>query len=496
MTESRPPVNDPDGKTPVFLTPPGTNTPPRKNSALLIVLITLCLAGLLVLAIAVVVYLPGKKQVMVPPEQMPVRTSVNNQVSPAPVHDPGKQEAERLLGEWLRYRARAEAENIMAWAPEPYSALLASAADADTHLQQNQFIKAQDRYQQNLHDLEVLLAEKENILAEALNRGQRALENEDSAAAGAAFAIALAIDPENREALYGEVRTGNLDQVLTLYREGLRREKNGDLPGAEQLLQEAVELDGDHDPAADALARVSELINGMRFQQAMGRTMSALDQQDPGNAETALEEAARLRPSDPAVTGASRRLAALKQDLLLQQLQAEAEKAATKERWAEAVKIYSKALALDKQASFATIGRKEAAQREQLNQRIRGIMASPQRLQDEGPLREAQQVLAMAEAIAEPGRVLSAQIMELSKLITDASSTIDVILRSDNLTDVEIYHVGRFRPFLEYQLTLRPGTYTVVGKRPGFRDVRKTLTITAKEAGTRPVFIIRCEEMI
>ena len=44
------------------------------------------------------------------------------------------------------------------------------------------------------------------------------------------------------------------------------------------------------------------------------------------------------------------------------------------------------------------------------------------------------------------------------------------------------------------ELELRPGSYTVVGSRKGYRDVRRTLVV---EAGREPpVFEIRCEEKV
>ena len=70
----------------------------------------------------------------------------------------------------------------------------------------------------------------------------------------------------------------------------------------------------------------------------------------------------------------------------------------------------------------------------------------------------------------------------------------EVILRSDNETSVVIYRVGQFGHFLEKRVSLLPGSYIVMGSRPGFRDVRKALKV---QAGISPVIIdIRCEEPI
>ena len=48
-------------------------------------------------------------------------------------------------------------------------------------------------------------------------------------------------------------------------------------------------------------------------------------------------------------------------------------------------------------------------------------------------------------------------------------------LESDQLTNVTLYRVGSLGVFASKQVELRPGTYTVIGSRDGYRDVRQTL---------------------
>ena len=69
-----------------------------------------------------------------------------------------------------------------------------------------------------------------------------------------------------------------------------------------------------------------------------------------------------------------------------------------------------------------------------------------------------------------------------------------VELVSDGLTEVVIYRVGRLGTFERRRLELRPGRYTVVGTRDGYRDVRLELAIVAGEE-PEPL-VVRCEEKI
>ncbi|MGW8161903.1 MAG: hypothetical protein ACWGN1_06610 [Desulfobulbales bacterium] len=485
----------PEKKHPVILTPPGGKIPPKSNNSVLIVLSVSGLVVLLVLAIAVVWYLPRNQQEISTVEQTGSIVQSENHIPPDSLN-PGRSEAERLLGEWLRHQARAEADNIAVWGTDAYSTILASAAEADRLMQQKQFTEAQGKYHQVMRELEQLLAARNDLLVQALDQGTQALEQMESERARKEFAMALAIDPTNKPAQNGFRRAENLERVLDLYHDGKQQEKENNLEQAARLLQEAVTLDSDFMQAAEALASIETRLTTRKYQEAMGLALTALDRHDPAAAEKALTEAARLRPDDQAVADISRRLAVLKKTVQLQTLRQKADKAAAAEKWAAAVEMYTKALAVDPQAAFAGIGKMEAEQRLKLDQSIKAILASPARLQDDAPLREAEQILAAAKSIDSPGPDLSAQIDKLSRLVHNASMTIDVLLKSDNLTTVEIFHVGRFLPFRETQIVLRPGSYTVVGRRPGFRDVRQTLTIKAEQEGSIPVFIIRCEEPI
>ncbi|HET8696151.1 MAG TPA: hypothetical protein VFO94_01620, partial [Gammaproteobacteria bacterium] len=72
---------------------------------------------------------------------------------------------------------------------------------------------------------------------------------------------------------------------------------------------------------------------------------------------------------------------------------------------------------------------------------------------------------------------LTEQIDKLSRLVTLASTPIKVELRSDQLTEVTLFRVGTLGTFTAKEVELRPGTYTAVGSRNGYRDVRQTFTV-------------------
>jgi hypothetical protein len=75
-----------------------------------------------------------------------------------------------------------------------------------------------------------------------------------------------------------------------------------------------------------------------------------------------------------------------------------------------------------------------------------------------------------------------------------ARTPVAVSLHSDGATEVSIYHVGQLGAFTSRQLELLPGTYTVVGTRSGYRDIRLQLSVSPGKQGM--ALTIRCEEPI
>ena len=99
------------------------------------------------------------------------------------------------------------------------------------------------------------------------------------------------------------------------------------------------------------------------------------------------------------------------------------------------------------------------------------------------------QLLLQAKQVTPRGPALEQQINRLDTLLRQANATVVVTLRSDRETDVVVYKVAKLGRFAEHELTLRPGTYTAVGTRNGYRDVRQNFAISADNPPA-PVTII------
>jgi tetratricopeptide (TPR) repeat protein len=490
--------NQPDS-SPV-LVPPDASAKDEIKPSRIRLLLVFGVGLLLVLgAGAVLFFSPTKLSPPVVKPEEPQKAEISVPPAPSPGEGEGTSEdvaleASRLLGVWLRKQAEAEGLNIGAWGGEAYARAVSLARECESLLAERQVVPAREACAEAIGTLENLMGSREKLMDDALRAGFLALEQGDPKTAENHFRQALAIDAENEEALKGLRRSASLPDVLRLVEEGQTREQEGDLEGALQSISEAVTLDPDFLPAQKALSRVRTAISEQQFRQAMGSAIEALAGGKLNAAGVALKKAQALKPDDPALLDLKSQLFRARIARKMDALRRQGKNLEKKEQWPEALKVCEEALNLDSSVAFAAGCRERVSRRIELDSRLRAILSRPERLFSDGPLQEAREVLAHADRVKPRGPLLSSQIDQVEKLIRQAESEVEVVIRSDGLTDVVIYHVGRLGRFQEKKLVLRTGNYTAMGSRNGYRDVRQTLKV--RPGGGTMVVTLRCEEPI
>ncbi|HEY7699378.1 MAG TPA: protein kinase, partial [Vicinamibacteria bacterium] len=402
--------------------------------------------------------------------------------------------AEDRRKEALALGSTLEAKQASQWGGAPYRSGSAGIETADRELQERNYEAAAETYETAVADFREVEAQGDVVLRGALADGARALESGDSPAAIAAFELAATIDPGNAAAATGLSRARVLNELVRLLAEGAEHERRGDLDRAREVYRKAVSLDGYSQKARLALARAEGNLTEVAFRTAMSRGLEALNDGDYSAARGFFEEAAKTKPGDSQVLGG---IAQAEEGIRLQTIASHQEKALRlegREQWHEAAKEYEAVLKLDATIRFAQEGKARSDQRAALDDRLGYHIAHPERLSDGNVLATAAELLEDVERIEAPGPRLQSQRAELNGLVRQASTAVRVLLESDNQTDVVVYQIGALGRFLRHTLELRPGTYTVVGSRPGYRDVRVSLRV---EAGKQPEpLVVRCEEEI
>jgi tetratricopeptide (TPR) repeat protein len=460
--------------------------PGRTGWPVLIVLVLLVFVG----AVGWLVYLT-----ISPPPQQPVTGLV--EPAPTPSQTGGADESEpsdnKELDAWLRVQARALSLNTDEWGDPRHDWAVSTAAEADEAYRRGLYTDGAILYNQAATAMASLIAERDTLLNNRLAKAQQALGQEDGAAATLLFTQALAIDPDNEQAKRGAARASVLGMVVSQYNAAQNLEQSGALAEAAEAYRAIIALDPSYQPAAEGFARVNGQLTEIRFQQALGLGLRSLENNQLEPAENYLNEAAALNPVHPALSQARTQLTIAAQKASLIADKTRAESYVKTEQWRRAGELYEQILSTTPDLSFALIGKEMAATRATLDDALQDIIERSNRLSDETVLRSARLVLSQAQAVNNPGPRLKEQIARAEALIQQAGAEVRVVLSSDGLTTVTVYRVGSLGTFTTMELSLRPGIYTMVGSRPGYRDVRHQLQATHDNAITLD---IRCREKI
>ncbi len=455
------------------------------------------LAGLVVLALIVVFWLPGRFDGQSSMTEPVAEQATDKPVSQSGGAGPGKttttteeaspwsdaqlaklrKEAQNSLAILLDVQFELQEMGVEQWGAEAFAAATALAAQGDLQYRDRQFVEAGASYEQALTQMETLAESAPKVVQQQLELARQSIEDGEHDEALAALAIAALIAPDDMRLAALQHRAATLEQLLPLLDRAQEQEKSGDLAGAETTLEQATALDPQHLRARAELARVAAAHSLARFNRAMSAGYSALDEGQFSDARKFFATAGKLSPGSAEVSGARQDLEAAETAWRLGKLQRDGRQQENSEQWQDAVATFEKALAIDANLQFAQQGLKRSRARAQLDKQFRSAIDKPQRLSDKTVAAATATLLRQAAAITPQGPVLAKQLATLETLLEQAGAQIQLTLRSDGKTEVTLRKVSRLGLFQEKVLTVRPGTYTVIGSRDGYRDIRHSFTL-------------------
>lgn len=402
-------------------------------------------------------------------------------------------EAREALGHFVELQRTLEEDmNVEAWGGPALAAVLDRATEADRLFLEGTYEEALVEYAGALADLEAVRERGETLYRDAIARGRAALDERRPDDAGAAFGEALAIHPDSVEGRTGSARAERQPEVLDLLREAERARLRGTPREALGFLERARSLDRLTAGIDAALAEVRSEIAGEAHRQRLSRGFTALEQGDFDAAETVFADILAERPDDAAAQAGLAQTERERTIARIDRLHAEAREREDAGDWEAALTAFEAALRIDPNLQFARDGRLRLRRRAQAVQEMRDYLADPAAMSEDAVFAQARGLLERAQADTGAGRAYRDTVDEFAALLARAEVPVELVLVSDNATEVTVYRVGRLGSFERRALQLRPGRYTIVGSRAGCRDVRKDIVL---DAGMAPV-TIRCEERI
>lgn len=500
--------------TPFDAATPASTTPETQTAAARPAWLVPGLLVLAVLAVVVIFLLPG----WVATRPAPAPGSGNDQPAAGAASTAGATatrseaaggEASSPFADALEAKVRAEAQELLAelldvqeniiergaeeWAPQAVADVAAQALAGDEFYRERNFDAAITQYRSALTAALAIEQTLPQRFEEQLEAATAAIEARDPAPAERALALAQRLEPGAAAIAPLQQRLETLPAVIEALAVGANAEQDGDLEAAVTALEQAAALDPAHQHVQGELARLSAALTEQQFNAAMSEGYAALDSGDFDRAQQRFERAGRLRTGSGEATAALQELAVARTVAKLNRLQREGESQVADEDWEAAIQTFEEALAVDGSLRFAREGLALARPRAALDKELQAILDKPERLVDDAVLNEARGSLARAEAVTDAGPRLQQQRETVSGILAVASTPVPVSIRSDGLTEITVYKVARLGAIDERRLSLRPGKYTAVGTRRGYRDVRVEFTVMP--SGTEPVYIA-CSEAI
>jgi len=413
------------------------------------------------------------------PETQPVQTS------DATVFEPEKETAEKELATFLKLKKEIEEKDGSLWGAEEYDAMMTLSQKGDRLLMDRSFAAAAKTYAQAAQKAKGLIDNSGAVFQKLVEQGLKALENEDSAVALQKFSTALRIQPSDESARRNLDRAEKLDEVNRLITSGENHEENNRIAFALADFQKAVQLDPESGKAQNGLNRLKEKIAEEQFQKLISDGLTAYHNGHYQLARTTLLKAKSFRSDSREVKNALLQVDEAIRLNTIEKLREKAMSAEQAENWEQALESYLAVLNIDPDISFAVQGKKRALDQIQVSKRIEFFLEKPDAMESDRQLENATRLIEEAEKLDQKGPHFNTRLNELKTLVEIAGTPVKVIIDSDNLTEIAVYKVGKLGKFTFRELSLRPGTYTVVGSRNGYQDVRLKITVKPGQKSLR-----------
>ena len=406
-----------------------------------------------------------------------------------------RKEAQDILAELLERQGELDALEVSEWGQESYDEALAVASIGDEYYRTQEFVLASEHYARGRDSLVELLETVPDVLQRILIEGDNALSAADSSLAQDRYSLALVLDANSEEAQIGLERAQALDEVANLFIEAEELLEDGEFTAAREAYVRITELDSYNEQAPQMIAEVDAQIVQDRFARIMSEGYALLQAGNPDDAIATFQRAANLGINQQEAQAAIEQTETEVANAQINALRADIDAAEFSENWAAAVAAYDAVLAIDPNLTFAIDGRNYADTRAALDAFLVNAINNPERLSEEDVYNEtAGYYFAARDDIANPGPLLSSQLDELEALLEYSQVPLEVNLASDMLTDVTLLRVGNLGVFEQQTLSLKPGRYVAVGRRPGFRDVREEFTVGFGQ--TPDQVLVRCVERV
>ncbi|HEY5101625.1 MAG TPA: protein kinase [Steroidobacteraceae bacterium] len=405
-------------------------------------------------------------------------------VSTVPAGREDSQVAARLMqarSTFDQQLAALEARGADTWGGREFSSAKLMSAEALGAFEAGNPAFAEKRLAAAQDVLNAVQKRAPHEVAMLLAAGERALATGRAQVAKQSFESALRIDPTSRKAQDGLQRLRDSDGAQPVLTDADAKGQQKDAVPAGQDAHRGVVSDVGSATAGTSPTRDHSASTGDGYTLAVVAGAAALSAGKLAEARASYAKALSYYPNGhDAADGMARVITALR-SRGLDGLRQRATSLEAQERWDEALNEYEAALSVDPTLGYAQQGKVRTAARALLAQRLQTLLDRPERLADPQEVRGARALIETASEQYPSGPVIRSQIARLQILLPEFDKLVQLAVISDDATQIAIPSIGFRGTFSRRVIELKPGKYTVVGTRDGYREVRRDITVSPGE---------------
>lgn len=432
-----------------------------------------------------------------------ITTPVSTDTPSAPANPPApttqeeqhaaRKQAQKLLGDALKLSETLQAHGVTQWASDTFDRATQTIALGDKHYKQGLFQDAINHYQHAKNALQSVSDNMNTVLDSHLLRAQEAINQGKETAAKAALTVAALISSDNEQLAQLQKRLSVLPQVQQHIAQAQQAQAQRDNTRALDHYKRALSLDGDTPHLAKHIATLEQQQQHSRYQQFMSQGFQAMQAKQYGKAIAHFKEAKAIVNNSAAIN-ALREANQKHITAQLNALQTTGQQAEGKEQWRAARDAYKKALKLDNNMTFAKHGLARVNKRLTLLNDMQKRIDKPAIINSDAKEKAAKKLVSTARQLSPKGPRWLATIKKLEAAIALASTPLPLFINSDGETTIRVSTLGNIGKAHSKTLTLRPGRYTLIGSRRGYREVRQQIVLAPNTA--MPQVTLICTDAI
>ena len=397
--------------------------------------------------------------------------------------------------------ARAKTEALMESLPEltepPWDPVELEAANAlyqeGMALYRDEYFgKAAAKFRSAMERLIAIERNFQTLVAQGLATADAAMDEENFESAAAGYASVLGLLPHSTEAAAGLVAARQGIEASGLLREALQHIDQRDLAAADAKIAAI--------PAgllSESVGQARHQIRGLRQRERLNRSMSEgfrhIDRSEWLQAEAAFKDALKTDPASAAARDALEDVRRRRADTELRDYRAQLETRLATENWLASQELLQKMRQLVPHDTSIADELSRITHLVNTEQMIDRYLSQPQRNSTKA-IRD--DVMALVEVTVDRetygGRIIDKRA-ELQQLLGVWTTRVKLTIYSDNRTQVLIRPPGRdLGKFKERQLEVFPGNYALIGRRVGYREVAKKISVDPNAGAL--TFEIVCNE--